>query len=237
VIRNAFPKTVRVATLSTTDVQYFVETDADQAVQVITVRGASNLKNAKEDAEYFQSQNKKLGIYVHRGFDAYTMALYTDVLPFLNQGLKVKLTGHSLGAAISTLLMMYLHEGGFQVEKSINLGQPKVTNTKGVAAYKFLPLLRVVDGNDLVPLVPPLTLLDSLHGVYEHLGPELILLSNEHYAYLEESDAERKSVGSFWENLCHENVEQHFMDNYLNNILSKSDKLIQVPYSEREKHI
>ncbi|GJL53752.1 MAG: hypothetical protein NPIRA02_08840 [Nitrospirales bacterium] len=121
-IRQAFPQTVRVVTASNTDVRYFLEMFPERNLQVVTVRGTANLKNALEDGEYTQSKNKKLNIYVHRGFDADAATIYQDLLPYLKKEYAVKITGHSLGAAISTLLMMYLHEDGFHVEKSINFG-------------------------------------------------------------------------------------------------------------------
>lgn len=235
-IRQAYPKTVRVATVGDTEVQYFLELFHETRLQVITVRGTDNLKNALENAEYLQSKDGKLGIYVHTGFDADTIAVYRDVLPHLKKDYKVKTTGHSLGAAISTLLMIYLHEDGFHIERSINFGQPKVTNMAGVEAYDFLPITRVVDEHDVVALVPPITLLDSIHGIYEHLGDEVILLEDEYYVYLEKHDAERKSVGSFWKNIGHESIEDHFMDNYLENIEDKYSKSVQVPYSKREDY-
>lgn len=163
-IRRAFPQTVRVAQVAGTDVQYFVERFPEQKQQVVTVRGTDNFANFKQDAEYLPEWNSKLGIRVHRGFDSDTSKLYAELLPHLDKDMAVKVTGHSLGAAISTLLMMYLHQDGFQLGPSINFGQPKVTNNEGVKAWEFLPLLRVVDENDLVPLVPPTTLLDFLHG-------------------------------------------------------------------------
>ena len=236
-IEDEFKNTIRIATMPGTDVQYFLERDNENNYQVITVRGTANLKNGLEDADYIQIQEHKLDIRVHKGFNDDTEKLYADVFPHLNKEQPVYVTGHSLGAAISTLLMMYLHKDGFKVEHSINFGQPKVTNKKGVEHYAFLPLTRVVDENDVVPLVPPITLLDSLHGVYEHLGDEVILLEGEHFVYLDEHNAERKSVGSFWKNLGHESIEEHFMDNYLKNIASKLSKSNQVPYDERETTI
>lgn len=236
-IKKAFPNTVRVANIADIEVQYFLELHHDEKRQIVSVRGTANLKNAKEDAEYLQSKNKKLGIYVHSGFDEDAMELYKDLLPHLNKDYKVTLTGHSLGAAISTLLMMYLHEDGFIIDDSVNFGQPKVTNAKGVKHYGSLPLIRVVDENDVVPLVPPVTLLDSIHGVYEHLGEEVILLETEYYVYLEKHDAQRKSIGSFWKNIGDESVSEHFMDNYIKNIKSKLSHSVQVPYKQREKYI
>jgi triacylglycerol lipase len=236
-IRQAFPQTVRVATVSDTKIQYFIEVFPESRLQLISVRGTANLKNGLEDAEYFQSKNGKLGIYVYRGFDAVTTKIYEDVLPHLKTDYAVKTTGHSLGAAVSTLLMMYMHQDGYRIEKSINFGQPKVTNKAGVSAYGYLPLTRVVDENDVVPLVPPVTLLDSLHGIYEHLGDELILLKGKDYVYLDKHDAARKSVGDFWKNLGRQSIKEHFMANYLKNIKGKLKTAIQVPYGTRAEKI
>lgn len=236
-IKKLFPKTVRVAEVADTEVQYFLEQHPENSRQVITIRGTANLKNVKEDAEYIPSKNKKLGIYVHSGFDDDAMKLYADILPHLNREYKIVVTGHSLGAAIATLLMMYLHEDGFYVDQSVNFGQPKVTNKKGVKRYGFLPLTRVVDENDVVPLVPPITLLDSIHGVYEHMGEEVILLEDVYYVYLEKHNATRKSIGSFWKNIGRESVSEHFMANYLKNIQGKKLDSVQVPYNQREKYI
>ncbi|MBT4210367.1 MAG: hypothetical protein HOE18_00760 [Porticoccaceae bacterium] len=51
--------------------------------------------------------------------------MYENLKPPLLVDHQIKLAGHSLGAAISMLLMLYMHEDGFSVARSINLGQPK----------------------------------------------------------------------------------------------------------------
>lgn len=231
-IQEKYPRTVRVSCLEAIDVQYFLETFSTEKVQVVSVRGTANLKNVEEDTEYMQSKNPNLDIYVHKGFDSDAAIVYEDLKPHLLVDHQIKLTGHSLGAAISTLLMMYMHEDGFSVMRSINFGQPKVTNSHGVGKYGFLPLTRVADDNDLVPMVPPITLLNSIHGCYEHLGDEVILLSDKDYIYLTQHDAARKSIGEFWRRLGHESVEDHLMDNYLNRISSKLNEAVQVPYDQ-----
>ena len=236
-IHQKFPETIHVATVSKTDVQYFIEAFPDKNLQVISVRGTSNFDNIEEDAEYLAQKNDKLGIYVHRGFDDDTTKVYTDILPHLNKHYKTRITGHSLGAAISTLLMMHLHQDGFTIEKSINFGQPKVTNAKGVAQYRFLPLTRIVDKNDVVPLLPPTTLLDSLHGLYEHFGEEVVLLEDEYYAYLDQHDATHHSIGAFWKSLFDKSIEDHFIANYVKNIQTKTNNAVQVAYSKREEFI
>lgn len=236
-IRQAFPDTVLVATTPNSDVLYFLERDQVQNRQIISIRGTANLRNISEDAEYIPSRNPKLGIYVHSGFDEDTFHIFKDLLPHLNPEQPVYLTGHSLGAAISLLLMMYLQEEGFEIGPSINFGQPKVTNHAGAEKYRALPLLRVVDENDVVPLVPPVDFLDSVHGAYEHLGPEVMLLMGNYYTYQTHHQVERFRDDSFWHNLGDESISAHFMKHYLQNIDSKLTLAISVPYEQREQYI
>ena len=234
-IKQAFPHTVHVGTLNDIDVQYFIERLPGKNVQVVTVRGTANLKNGLEDAEYWQSKNSKLHIYTHKGFSEDASKVYADMVPYLSKEYPVIVTGHSLGAAIATLMMMYLHEDGFKLAPTYNFGQPKVTNKAGVAAYEFLPVTRVVDDRDVVPLVPPATLIDSVHGVYEHVGDEILLLGGVYYSYLPVHDAERKSVGSFWANLFNESITDHYMDNYIVNISRKQQQATAVAYDKRNE--
>ena len=85
--------------------------------------------------------------------------------------------------------------------------------------------------------MPPVTLLDLLHGVYEHMRDEIILFEGSYYTYFEQHDAERKSVWSFWKNIGEESVNEHFIANYIKNLDSKLANAIQVPYAQRETYI
>ena len=234
-IRNALPD-VQIVKTTEQNVQYFLEIDKENGRQIIVIRGTDNYKNAWEDSEYVQSKNTKLGIWVHSGFDKDTHEIYTELLPSLDANLETVVTGHSLGAAISTLLMMYLHEDGFTLGRSINFGQPKVTNKKGVKKYAFLPLVRVVNEDDVVPLVPPLDLIDLIHGGYEHLGEKIILLREQFFVYLEEDIAEKMSWGGFWKNIGSESVKAHFIAHYRANIKTKYDVQEAVNYKDRKNY-
>ncbi len=68
----------------------------------------------------------------------------------------VSLTGHSLGGAEAVILAMYLKTEGWKVSRVVTFGQPKVTDADGSKRFRDLPVLRVVNANDSVPLVPPL---------------------------------------------------------------------------------
>lgn len=236
-IMDAFPDTVRVKTVGNTKVQYFLENPLNQNKQILSIRGTANVKNAIEDAEYLQVKNSKLGIYVDKGFDQDTALIYADVLPHLDKNKEIIITGHSLGAAISTLMMMYLHVDGFKVGDSVNFGQPKVTNGAGREKYHDLPLLRIIDENDLVPLLPPKSLLDSIHGQYTHIGPEVILLEGLYYVYQDEHLQRETDSISFWSNLRDLSVKAHFIKHYQHNIDSKLATSKQIPYDQRKQYI
>jgi hypothetical protein len=236
-ILNAYPDTVHVNSPDGTDVLYFLERCPDAQRQVVTVRGTDNVRNALQDAEYLREKDRALGISVHRGFDEDAHAVYRDLQPHLVQGYETRLTGHSLGAAISTLLMMYLHQDGYKVSQSINFGQPKLTNLGGAKAYAELPLLRVVDANDVVPLLPAATVLDSIDGIYTHLGRELVLLDGPHYAYLDQREAMHQSRESFWHDLGHESIQAHHIGRYVERVADKLGGSIEVAFSAREQYI
>ena len=115
IIQQQLPNVESVNTLDSINVQYFIEVLPDSQEQLVSVRGTANWQNAKEDAEFAKARDQRLGIYVHKGFDNDAMTVYRDLLPALDKSKAVLLTGHSLGAAISSLLMLYLYHDGFTV--------------------------------------------------------------------------------------------------------------------------
>ncbi len=235
-IRKAFPDTVRAVNLTAIDVLYFVEQPAHKQYQAVSVRGTNNFDNFRQDADFDKVQNAQLDIYVHDGFNSDALAVYADLKPHLDPTIPIRITGHSLGAAISTLLMMYLEKDGYTLERSVNFGQPKLTNHKGVQRYQHLPLLRVRDENDIVPLLPPDDFIDPIHGHYEHLGPEVILLEGTRYVYLPKHEAEPLSVDEFWRSLDDLSVGAHRMAHYIHNIVSKLKRAEQIPYTQRTQY-
>ena len=102
-------------------------------------------------------EDRKANIPVHAGFDLAARAIYDDVRPYLKAGYKTYLTGHSLGGAVAAILTIYMIEDGVEVVRVVTFGQPRFTTADGVKRLSFLPLARVVDENDIVPMVPPAT--------------------------------------------------------------------------------
>lgn len=237
VIRNTYPRTIYIGQPEGTDVLYFVENRRWRRRQIVTIRGTDNVENIFEDLAYLRAEDSTLGIPVHRGFDRVAQLILKDLKPHLKRNHVIHVTGHSLGAAVSTLLMMYLDKEGYRVGSSVNFGQPKLTNGDGADAFAHLPLLRIVDGNDLVPTLPTSTPLDSIGGLYTHLGSEVTLLDGAYFAYLDQEEARSSSRGNFWKNLGEESAKAHEMANYVARIQAKREKSEQVPFEHREQYL
>jgi hypothetical protein len=236
-IRLAYPATIRVNSPDATDAQYFVERDDATRTQYISVRGTANKANFHEDIEIKVREDRRIDIPVHSGFDDTAEALYGDMKPYLKPKYKTYVTGHSLGGAIAVLLSIYLIEDGYDVVRVVTFGQPKFTTAEGASRLGFLPLTRVVDENDMVPMLPPVTTHDKTYGTYEHVGPEVILLEGQNYVFLPDHDAERLSVDEFWRSIGLASLADHHMDKYLRRLSTKASGGVEVPYNKREHYV
>jgi len=237
VIRSKYPQTVRINAPSETDVRYFLERNDKTRTQFITVRGTTNSRNFFQDLDIVVREDRKVDIPVHAGFDLAARAIYNDVKPYLRPGYKTYVTGHSLGGAVAAILAIYLIEDDVAVVRVVTFGQPRFTTADGVKRLSFLPLARVVDENDIVPMVPPATATDPRFGPYEHVGPELILLEGRDIVYLPSHDATRISVGEFWRSVSFADLQDHKIKKYLKRIADKVKGTMEVPYNEREKFV
>ena len=235
-INAAYPKTVRIAEPGTNKVRYFLERDESARVQYLTIRGTANKRNLKEDMEANLRIDPESGLPVHRGFDADARAVYADVKPHLRKGYQTRIAGHSLGGAVASLVAIYAIADGYKVEKIVTFGQPRFTTQEGVARLGSLPLMRVVDENDIIPMLPPGGG-NKAQGHYDQVGPEVILLEGPRYVYLPGHAADRLAVGELWRNAGLADLQDHKMDNYLKRLAEKSKGAIEVAYDEREKYV
>lgn len=129
-------------------------------------------------------------IEVHAGFLAAYKRLapqVRDAVVTLRQKLpsyRVMVTGHSLGAALSTICALDLVEHRFAQNVSvINFGNPRVGN-EGWANYYDLMVpesIRVVNNRDVVPALPPRTFgfQHSATEVWEHRSKYIVCAGNE----------------------------------------------------------
>ena len=234
-IAKAYPNTTRIATPGGASVLYFIETDHGERIHIVTVRGTADAMNDSEDRDTHERFDPVLGIKVHRGFDIVTQDILTDLKPHLKPGYTVTLTGHSLGGAVACLLGMYLHHEGGKVGRIYTFGQPKVTNRQGAEKYADLPLTRVVDQNDIVPMLPDGT--DGKGNLFEHTGPEIILLDGPYYVSLPQHKADRLSVDQFAKEFYLSSLPDHAIKNYVKRLREKTSKSVEVAYRDRERYV
>lgn len=234
-IRAAYPKTIRVAEPGSSRVRYFLESDEKEKIQYLSIRGTANHKNLHEDMAYRVREDRRSKIPVHSGFDEDAQAVYADVKPHLKRGHRTHITGHSLGGAVAALVAIYAIEDGYSVDRVVTFGQPRFTTAKGAGQLDYLPLLRVVDENDVIPMLPP-AVRNKSYGPYEQVGPEIILLEGPHYVYLASHDATRITVDEFWRSIGIADLQDHHMDNYLLRLSEKSKGAVEVTYNARENY-
>ncbi len=157
--------------------------------------------------------------------------------PYLRPGYKTYVTGHSLGGAVAALLSIYLIEDGVAVERVVTFGQPKFTTTEGVKKLGFLPLTRVVDENDVVPLLPPSSPFVPASARYDHVGPEVILLGGHYFVWLPALDATPIALGELRRSISFADVPDHYIQHYLTRIAAKFKDATEVAYDEWERFI
>lgn len=231
-IRSGFPDTTRVATVEQVDVQYFLETDPKNKTQTIAIRGTANKKNIWQDANVLLVEDDHLGVRLHRGFRDDTLKVYQDLKVHLKKDYQIRVTGHSLGGAIALILTNYLYRDGYDMQRLVTFGQPKVTDDKSDHHYRqtnpdYRRITRVAYYKDPIALVPP----TGVAVRYGHVGAELILRDGPDYVFLDAHDADRLSVGNFWRHFGRVQVKEHFMTVYLQNIQDKiKNGSRQVPY-------
>jgi triacylglycerol lipase len=232
VIRSKYPLTVRVHSPDQTAVSYFLEQNDKTHKQFIAVRGTANDENFSEDLNIAVREDRNVDIPVHSGFDLAARSIYVDLKPYLKPGYKTYVTGHSLGGAVAAILAIYMIEDGVAVDRVVTFGQPRFTTANGVRRLSSLPLTRVVDENDIVPMVPTFT---AMFGPYEHVGSEVILLDGRNFVYLLTHDATRIALGEFWRSISFADLKDHAMKKYLARIAAKIKGATEVAYIDREK--
>lgn len=157
---------------SSTDTQGFIGyLPSDNSIYV-TYRGSSSIRNWISDLDAFKTAYTSFpecNCQVHKGFYAAEQKVIGGVLTEVKRlrgvypTAAIKVTGHSLGAALAQLTSMDLLKAGLSCSV-YNFGQPRV----GDQAYaKFatgkVDTWRVTHNKDIVPHVPVTTGMEFYH--------------------------------------------------------------------------
>ncbi len=213
VIRQKYgsSSTLHVKLLEDFNLLVFVEVDEAEQVQWVVIRGTDNLDNVITDIKVHEKVDDSVGVPIHCGFLESSCAVYDYVKELLVPEYETRLTGHSLGGAVAAILMMRLSHESMPLGACVTFGQPKVTNEEGVNRYRHLPLWRVINEDDVVPMTPPAFFTDIFH----HFGHEVHLKEGGGYEVFTEHQSELSTDGDFWSNLGDMDVCDHHVDHYV----------------------
>jgi hypothetical protein len=229
-----------VVDLAATQNRYMLGTRTAGKRHEVWIRGTVTRQNAFTDMEYAKRRDTQLGINLHRGFLGYAAAVYADIVPRLRPGYEVVIFGHSLGAAEATILGMLLSTDGWKVTRVYASGSPRVTDAEGARKFADLPLLRIINEGDPVPLLPPRTLV-SPADPYVHLGPAVLLLDGPYYCMIGEQYGDEALGPEFWSTVkvsgLRTDIEEHLIPAYLDRLTPKLSGPVEVPWAARKSYI
>jgi len=137
-----------------TDTQGFLVTSESPLFAALVFRGTQQkLKDFLSDAACAMTTEAADGSATHCGFSDALQSVWPEVtaaLDALPNGCPLFYSGHSLGAALATLAAVERPPRAAYV-----FGSPRVGNAAFGARLNALSVYRVVDGSDVVTMVPP----------------------------------------------------------------------------------
>lgn len=212
-------------------VTYFLLTDTANKTHWIAIRGTVNVENTLVNLDVQLIANKDIGIQLHSGFAETAKEIFQHIKPKLKKGYSIKITGHSLGGAVATVLAMHLDINNYLVAKVVTFGQPKVTNITGALKFSHLDILRIVTAKDFVPLLPPVDVVDINNiGIYWPLGQEIILLDNNEYSITNGLNSMLRATKYLNKMPDMNNLKEHQIAHYIQAIKSRQQGAQWVPY-------
>ena len=156
--------------------QSFVGYDEKENSIIVSFRGTSNVQNGIQDITALQiaPYDEIPQVLVHKGFYQAYLSVKRDIWPSITSlqsvysNAKLLITGHSEGAALSSLCAFDMAYLGNQKNIIVyNFGQPRVGNKAFADLYKNLipTYYRITHWRDVVPQVPATSGLIQLHYI------------------------------------------------------------------------
>ena len=144
-IRKEVPNLILSGRDERLQLNWFLQEFPDE--QVFSVEGTNNFVSFLIDINFFEKHDELLGIRLHEGFRESAYRLYAHIEKRLDKSKLITFTGHSLGAASTTIMGMIAQAKGFNV-RVVSFAQPRVTDAAGAKKYENFPLIRVVNKRD-----------------------------------------------------------------------------------------
>lgn len=196
----------------------------DKSVDV-AIRGTANFDDVLVNLNAAAQMDEELQIPLHAGFRSVALdvnrALQRELSDIELNTYTFRIFGHSLGGAVASIVSMYLHQAGHNVEVVATYGAPRFTTNEGARKYQVLNqrTFRVVRCDDVVPFLPPPNFFGWSTGSYEANGNILLLLAPPFFDFSVGLDIERDFVHQLRSELSNASARSelafgHRMKNY-----------------------
>lgn len=213
------------------EVTFLLLTDKANKTQWIAIRGTVTVMNTLVNLDVQLRPDNDIGIQLHSGFAETAKTIFQKITPELKKEYVTKISGHSLGGAVATILAMYLDINSYSVARVVTFGQPKITNITGAQKFSHLDVLRVVTARDYVPLLPPVDVVDMNNiDIYWPLGQEIILLDNNEYSIAKGLNSMLRATKFFNKQPDQTNFQAHRIEHYLQAIKNRQQGARWIPY-------
>ena len=137
---------------------------------------------------------------MHRGYRVVAKECVDTIAPHIVPGYTIQLTGHSLGGAVAVAVGLLYKAAGIKVGKIVTFGAPKLGPRETREAAAQLNVLRVVQKDDIIPLLPMSR--PFVRKPYVHLG-EGIMLDNDVPGKYAPLTREWGNAGILWRQRAH----------------------------------
>lgn len=205
------------------DVLFFAK--QEEKTFYIAFQGSEKISNWILDFKYWKKFDKRLGVDCHIGFSELSDKIFKFLANIFLQNIykdyEFVLTGHSLGAVLSTIVSIKLYHYGLNVANNISFAAPKFTDLAGATRLSQLEIVnkgiikRFINDQDIVTTSPPNSIANffSKNKKYQHLGDEIILLDNG-LVSINSFEKVLKKNYSIFKSLNKEAIKEHKLENY-----------------------
>jgi hypothetical protein len=179
---------------------FHLRVSSPEKIVDVAIRGTANFDDLLVDLNAAAQLDEELQIPLHAGFRSVARDVYGAIQRELSdteiKTYGFRLFGHSLGGAAASIVSMYLHQAGLNVELVATYGAPRFTTNEGARKYQVLNqrTFRIVRCDDAVPFLPPPNFFGWSTGSYEANGNIILLLAPPYFDYSAGTDIERDFV-------------------------------------------